>query len=190
MAHASAVRDEVLRNLEDLGSQRFRSTIFSLSAQPCVLAFPADCWEIAREAGFGEFRVLLEAIIHVDLYGAIGTAAEQVGLAGIEFSGIYRPAGGSSVHPQGRGLDIRAIAQSTIPGSLLWTQLSKTSNAEPESALTAAFHNALLGEPKVSQVLSPWRLCTKGQNPACQPNNLSTELGRIHRNHLHLTVSP
>jgi hypothetical protein len=101
----------------------------------------------------------------------------------INVTGLWRPWHGSHVHIEGRGLDVGYIRSSMGSGAIF---NFATSGAENNYARTV--RQSLISDfPTVNQYLSPWFICNPP--PSCSVNNGQTSLERIHRDHLHLTLS-
>jgi len=185
-------KDNVLSFLQDEGNNNWSSTIPDTShTLQCKLVFPADCWDFARIVGMSMSDTLDRGT--VKSYTVIQRfvdflSSSNANISEINFSGLYRPFGGSTTSPHifGRGIDIRALRFSNGDGIVF-----NYTAAPHESALAAAVRTHFAPNiAPVTQYLSPWSMCGEGGVAACVPNTGATPLQRGHRDHLHITVSP
>lgn len=181
------LQEQVWQNLVKVaGTQRdYRSSIQLRIANGdiidanCILTFPQSSWDIASII-VDDYKDVLKNT-NVKVFEVIYRLISDPNILATEiyFNGLWRPWGGSHVHPQGRGIDIGNIRGAHGSGVVYNTVTSAAENdfgkAIRESLTT--------GFPAITQYLSPWYKC----NP---PNPCAPNTGSDHRDHLHLTLRP
>ena len=150
----------------------------------CKLLFPKSSWLIASIL-LDDYKDVLKTTtikIFEVIYKLItdpNTIASE-----INFSGLWRPWLGSHVHIDGRGIDIAYIKASNGDGTIFNFNTSKEENSYGKKVRNCLTVNFLT----VNQYLCPWFMCSPASK--CVVNNGVTALEKIHRDHLHLTLSP
>jgi hypothetical protein len=176
MADGEHVREELIAALHEVSEHAFESEL-----RGCVLHFPSDCWQNARDAGLKFDEVLHKVDAHV--FAVLDALIEHARLTGLRISSLYRATGGGP-HTTGRGIDITAITQGGDP----WVRFLRETDEAEEPALAGQVRKWLWQHRLVSQVLGPWFMCSSGRGVV--PNRARSPLEKQHRNHLHLTVKP
>jgi hypothetical protein len=149
----------------------------------CSLLFPASSWEIAtpvvedykavlRNTNTNFFEVVYKLITD-----------SRVLASEIKFTGLWRPWGGSHIHPDGRGIDIGTIRSSMGSGVIFNSATSASENEFGRNVRTALTTNF----PFINQYLSPWFICDPSSS--CVVNNGQSRLERTHKDHLHITLN-
>lgn len=177
MANGDLFRESILAGLVELGDDSFQASL-----NDCTFAFPAACWENARMAGLSFREVLLA--VHANVFAVLADLTRSVALSAIMFSSLYRETGGGP-HTDGRGIDIKGLAQIELDWILIERPSQET---PPEPDLVREVRRWLWNDNRVSQVLGPWFMCSAGRG--CHPNRAQTELEQIHLTHLHFTAKP
>lgn len=163
---------------------KFRLADGNIIDADCKLIFPAMSWtfasivvddykEVLKRTKIGIFEVIYKLITD-----------DKILATEIYFNGLWRPWGGSHVHPDGRGIDIKYINQKNSNTVTFNRAVSTNENSYGKAIrqqLTTNF-------PTVTQYLSPWFMCQT--LPTCTVNTGQSSLEKIHKDHLHLTLKP
>jgi hypothetical protein len=185
------VKQQVWENLQKVpGTERDYTSEVTLKIAngniidaDCKIFFPASSWvlasifvkdyqEVLQNTSTNFFAVIYKLITDNKLL-----ASE------IYINGLWRPFGGSHVHPQGRGMDIGYIRSSTGDG-VIFNTITQTKENAYGKLVRESF---TIGSPVISQYLCPWFICNPSSD--CKPNQGVTPLEKQHLNHLHLTIA-
>jgi hypothetical protein len=185
------VKQQIWENLEKVpGTERDFVTSVELKIAngntvdaKCKILFPKSSWAIASIV-VDDYKDVLKKTndnIFAVLYNLISDP--NIMANEIKVTGLWRPWLGSHVHLEGRGIDIGYVRGEHGSGTIFNYNSSTNENEYGKKIRKSLTANT----SKYTQYLSPWFICNPSGN--CVVNNGLSNLEKVHRDHLHITVS-
>jgi len=149
----------------------------------CKLIFPKSSWTIASLV-LDDYKEVLKKT-NINIFAVIYRLITDKNVLSNEiyFNGLWRPFGGSHIHPEGRGIDIGYIRTSKGSGCIFNAHDQPSENAFANNIRQSLTKNF----PVINQYFSPWFMCSPLKD--CKANTGQTPNEKTHLNHLHLTLN-
>ncbi|NUM42736.1 MAG: hypothetical protein HUU45_14030, partial [Leptospiraceae bacterium] len=173
------LKDKAIDNLKEVGKNKYTTEL-----NGAIIEIDEDSWATARAKGYSINDVLKKQ--SPESFNYLSELAGEFDTKRINLSGLWRPSGGSKVHPSGNGIDIRTIETDT--GKIVnFNNQNGSIKREPD--LARRVREWSWKQDNVSQVIGPWQMIgVRGQPKDTWTKNYGkTKNEKLHNNHLHIT---